>query len=150
MYLDEHTFKTVVSSSPLVSIDLVIKNSTEEYLLGLRKNSPALGYWFVPGGRVLKNEALSKAFSRLCNDELGIDKSSTQARFLGNFEHFYTDSVFGDNVSTHYIVLGYELEVELSLHRLPTQQHIQYRWFKSRDLLTDEQVHIYTKRYVHQ
>lgn len=148
MYLDEQTFQTVVLSAPLVSIDLVVKNPAGQYLLGRRSNPPAQGYWFVPGGRVQKDETLSIAFSRLCYDELGVEKSLEQARFLGPYEHFYPDSIFGDQVSTHYVALGYELEVNLSLETLPTRQHNRYRWFETEEMLTDEQVHIHSKWYV--
>ena len=58
---------------PLISIDLLVQNEHGEYLLGLRNNRPAQGYWFVPGGRVLKNETLDGAFKRLTFEELGIE-----------------------------------------------------------------------------
>jgi colanic acid biosynthesis protein WcaH len=38
MFLDDTTFKTVIASTPLISIDLVIKNTKGEYLLGYRNN----------------------------------------------------------------------------------------------------------------
>lgn len=56
-WLDVTTFETVVASAPLISIDLLVENEQGQYLLGLRKNRPAQGYWFVPGGRVQKNES---------------------------------------------------------------------------------------------
>ncbi|WP_338062250.1 NUDIX domain-containing protein [Vibrio variabilis] len=70
MYLDKETFTTVIESTPLVSIDLLIENSKGQVLLGLRNNRPAQGFWFVPGGRILKNEKLDDAFMRLCQEEL--------------------------------------------------------------------------------
>ncbi|TOB15241.1 NUDIX domain-containing protein, partial [Vibrio parahaemolyticus] len=54
--LDEQTFKLVVASTPLVSIDLIIRNSKRQILLGQRTNRPAQGFWFVPGGRICKDE----------------------------------------------------------------------------------------------
>lgn len=53
-WLDATTFETVIVYTPLVSIDLLVKNRKGEYLFGLRKNRPAQGYWFVPGGRLQK------------------------------------------------------------------------------------------------
>ncbi|MBJ6922853.1 GDP-mannose mannosyl hydrolase, partial [Vibrio cholerae] len=46
--LDELTFKTVVASTPLVSMDLIVRNRYGQVLLGLRTNRPAQGFWFVP------------------------------------------------------------------------------------------------------
>ena len=43
MWLDLPTFNVVVASTPLVAIDLVVKNSRGEALLGLRLNRPAYG-----------------------------------------------------------------------------------------------------------
>ena len=86
MFLDETTFKTVIASTPLISIDLVVKNTKGEYLLGYRNNRPAQGFWFVPGGRILKDETMDDAFIRLCKDELGVALMRQQAFFLGPFE----------------------------------------------------------------
>ena len=58
MFLDKNTFSTVIASTPLVPIDLVVKNHQSQVLLGQRLNRPAQGFWFVPGGRILKNEFL--------------------------------------------------------------------------------------------
>ena len=46
--LELETFKTVVASTPLVSIDLIVRNRQGQVLLGLRTNRPAQGGWFVP------------------------------------------------------------------------------------------------------
>jgi colanic acid biosynthesis protein WcaH len=115
MFLDDTTFKTVIASTPLISIDLVIKNTKGEYLLGFRNNRPAQGFWFVPGGRILKDETMDDAFIRLCKDELGVALMPQQAVFLGAFEHFYSDCVFGEDVTTHYVVLGYAFTIDIDL-----------------------------------
>ena len=41
MFLDKDTFTTVIKSTPLVSIDLVVKNKHGQALLGQRLNKPA-------------------------------------------------------------------------------------------------------------
>jgi hypothetical protein len=41
--------------APLVSIDLIIRDNADRVLLGLRNNEPAKGYFFVPGGIILKD-----------------------------------------------------------------------------------------------
>jgi colanic acid biosynthesis protein WcaH len=86
MFLDESTFKTVISNAPLISIDLVVKNSQGQYLLGYRTNRPAKNYWFVPGGRIHKNESMDAAFLRLTEAELGSKLARKSARFLGPYE----------------------------------------------------------------
>lgn len=112
MWLSNELFRSVVDSTPLISIDLVVLNSKGECLLGQRLNRPAQGNWFVPGGRILKNETLDAAFIRLTLEELGKASARSDARLLGVYEHFYADSVFaapGHGPNTHYVVLAYQL-----------------------------------------
>jgi len=148
MYLSKDTFQTVISSTPLISIDLIIRNSQGEYLLGYRNNKPAQGYWFVPGGRILKGEYKRDAFARLVQNELGIALDITNAKFLGVFEHFYDDCIFDDAISTHYVVLGYEINLDINLTELPQDQHSEYKWFSKYELLSSEKVHIHSKWYI--
>ncbi|TWX71942.1 GDP-mannose mannosyl hydrolase [Colwellia demingiae] len=139
------TFKTVIASTPLISIDLVVKNSEGQILLGKRTNRPAQHYWFVPGGRVLKDEPLEIAFSRILKAELSSDKR--EAKFLGVYQHFYEDNVTVDKFTTHYIVLAYELFFNESVMKLPTEQHNEYQWFNKSELLNHDAVHKHTKWY---
>ena len=147
MYLDKKIFQTIVQNTPLVSIDLVIKNAQDQVLLGRRNNRPAQGYWFVPGGRIRKNETLAQAFKRLTCVELDQEFLLGDACFLGVFEHLYADSVFDSEASTHYIALGYQLIVDVSFDILPVEQHHKYQWFAINDLLNDAHVHENTKAY---
>ena len=61
----------IIKATPLVSIDLVIRNPTGKVLLGKRINRPAKGYWFVPGGRIIKNETIGHALKRIFKAEVG-------------------------------------------------------------------------------
>jgi colanic acid biosynthesis protein WcaH len=148
MFLNEDVFKTVIASTPLVSIDLVVKNPDGEFLLGYRNNRPAQGFWFVPGGRILKDESMDAAFLRLTKNELGFEISRQSADFLGPYEHFYSDCVFGAEHSTHYVVMGYQLQVDLDLSGLPPEQHNQYAWFSREELLARDDVHKHSKWYI--
>ena len=141
--LDDQIFKTVVDSAPLISIDILIKKGNK-ILLGKRINKPAQGYFFSIGGRINKNETIDNALARVALNELNIDLKSTP-EFIGVFEHFYNDSMY-ENVSTHYVNLAYEYEVE-EIPNLPTEQHSEYQWFSIDALLESKQVHKYTKDY---
>lgn len=152
MWLSSETFSTVVASTPLVSIDLVVQNAQGEVLLGQRLNRPAQGFWFVPGGRVLKNETLDATFRRLTLDELGQTFDRCQARLLGAYEHFYADSVFADagqGPDTHYVVLGYQLILsEPQLLEPPCHQHEHYRWWPIQDMQSSAKVHDNSRAYL--
>lgn len=69
--LEKETFKTVVKNTPLVSIDLCIV-CDGKILLGKRKNDPLKGFFYTPGGRVLKNEAHVDCLKRVAMSELGL------------------------------------------------------------------------------
>lgn len=145
--LSREAFLNVVRDAPLISIDLIVRDAAARVLLGLRRNPPARDFWFVPGGRVRKNETLDAAFGRLTGVELGCALRRADARFLGVYEHFY-DSNAGERpeFGTHYVVLGYELRLETGL-ALPPEQHSDYRWFEMAALLSDDRVHANTKAY---
>ena len=137
--LDDQTFETVISSTPLISIDLLVKKDNK-ILLGQRINKPAQGYLFSIGGRVYKNETIDSAMMRIAKDELNFSLKLTPS-FIGVFEHFYDDSIYQD-VSTHYINLAYEIEIEETLN-LPNEQHNEYQWLTINELLESKQVHKY-------
>ena len=142
-YLRGELFKTIVDNTPLVSVDLIVKQNGK-VLLGKRINKPAQGYWFTLGGRVLKNESIQNAIKRISKLELGIILKN-DPKFIGVFEHLYNDSIF-DTVSTHYINLGYKIEVS-GLKDLPKDQHNDYRWFDLEELIQSSEVHHYVKDY---
>jgi colanic acid biosynthesis protein WcaH len=139
-------FKDLVENAPLVSIDLIVRQR-EGILLGKRVNRPAQGFWFVPGGRVYKNESLADAFNRIVLKELGINHSLDQALFRGVYEHFYSDSFVSEAISTHYIVMAYEIKLSINLEELPLCEHLQYEYFDKVQLLNRSDVHRYTKNY---
>ncbi|PST85889.1 GDP-mannose mannosyl hydrolase [Photobacterium sp. NCIMB 13483] len=147
MYLSDSKFKSVIRNTPLISIDLIVENENNQILLGIRLNKPAQGFWFVPGGRIVKNETMAQAFSRLTKAELGVELQLSDATLIGPFEHFYDDNFSGDDFSTHYVVLGYRIKLDILLSQLPIEQHGHYQWFDMATLLSVDDVHHYTKRY---
>ncbi|WP_409523333.1 GDP-mannose mannosyl hydrolase [Nitrincola sp. MINF-07-Sa-05] len=145
--LSEEQFKQVVFATPLVSIDLVVLNAGR-ILLGQRLNRPAKGYWFVPGGRIRKGESIESAFGRLTTQELGVDLPFSEARLLGAYDHFYSDSVFGESPSTHYVALGMLIEVDQELKAMPDDQHDSFTWWPIQEALDSYVVHQNTKAYL--
>lgn len=142
------TFLDAVRHVPLVAIDLLVQDAEGRYLLGLRTIKPAAGYWFVPGGRIYKDETLQQAFVRISRDELGVELSIDDATFVGVHEHFYDENAGGvEGFGTHYVALGYRLQGDASALNLPTDQHESYRWLGLAELAEDSTVHPHTRRY---
>jgi colanic acid biosynthesis protein WcaH len=141
-------FENVIRLTPLVSIDMIIRSTDGRVLVGRRNHEPAKGCFFVPGGRITKNETVAAAFRRLTLDELGAEKKIEEARFLGVYEHFYPTNRFEQGAfGTHYVVLGYELTSPVQDALLPKEQHGEYAWRTEAELLNGPEVHEHTKAY---
>lgn len=156
MFLPNNVFSQSVAALPLVSIDLCIMNNAGELLLGKRNNAPAKGWWFTPGARIRKNEPLAHALARVLREELTMpDTYAARATLMGAWDHFYPDSAFDPNISTHYVNLPHALlldDAEIRALRLPAgaqAQHDEWRWLAFGNATRDEGVHPYVRIYAH-
>ena len=142
-------FVELVGALPLVSVDLVLVRGGCDILLGLRTNRPAQGSWFVPGGRILKDERVGEAVRRIAAVELGLSaREVADARLLGVFQHLYPDNFAGaEGVSTHYVVLAHEIVVGDGARLAIDGQHRELRWFTPEALCADPAVHANTRAY---
>lgn len=141
-------FKKVIELTPLIAIDFIIEYDNK-YLLGKRINEPAKNYWFVPGGRIYKNENLFDACKRISSSELGFKINFFDMKPHINTEHFYENNVFDNNINTHYIVMSYKYSINMyeynNLNIL--NQHNEIIWMSKDEILKNNQVHNYTKNY---
>lgn len=146
--MNQTKFLHIIDQTPLVSIDLILKNSQGKVLLGYRNNKPAQGYWFVPGGRIRKNETLAQAMSRISEVELGFSIAIEDTRLLGAYDHIYEDNFQGTpEVNTHYVALGHEVILEKMQLIEYDSQHAQVKWWSVAELLESTSVHQNTKAY---
>lgn len=146
--LNDQDFLAVIDATPLISIDLIVRDHDGRILLGYRDNKPAQHFWFVPGGRVRKNERLAQAFARLTQVELSLSFCIEKAKFMGPYEHLYGDNFLGQSaVGTHYIVLAYQLQLTADQHCALDDQHSKQGWWEESELLASEAVHPNTKAY---
>lgn len=149
--LECEEFKLACKLVPLVALDLLVRDPAGRVLLGLRKNPPAAGTWFAPGGRIRKGETLSQAFERIASHELGLEGARLGAATLrGAYDHFYDTDFTGDaGASTHYVVLAYDLPADCAgqLNLPHDVQHQEWRWMDDEALSMDPRVHAWTKAY---
>ena len=152
MFLDPSSFKNIVENAPLISIDLCIVDGNK-ILLGERKNPPAKNYFFVPGGRIRKDESINDSFNRILKDEVRGEAIDSKCRkFLGIYQHFYKNNFLNrTNFSTHYIVLGFSIRLEDLYFKekdLPKIQHSKYIWHEfTKENNPKFKIHKYTKAY---
>ncbi len=132
--LPDQEFLRIVDATPLVSIDLVLRNVRGEVLLGRRLNRPAKDSWFVPGGRIRKNERVKEALRRISARELGVLIEA--AELVGVFDHIYEDNFLGvAGVNTHYVVLGFAAHLPEGVVLTPDDQHGELRWWSVAEVM---------------
>ena len=99
MIIKEDLYKEIIQALPVLCVDLLIKNSDGKYLLHLRDNEPLKNEWWVPGGRVYKEEKIQSAASRKCKEELGL--VITNWKIVGIYEDTYDKISFNTPTIFH-------------------------------------------------
>lgn len=118
-------WETIVRNVPIVSVDLVVRHDGG-VVLGRRRNEPAKGEWFVPGGRVRKGERLAAAVHRVAAEEIGA--SVEIDRRLGVYEHHYDVADVDGADGKHYVPVGYVVTTT-DAGVAPDDQHDALRTF---------------------
>lgn len=152
VWLDNDIFTQSIAALPLISIDLCVLSDDSRLLLGHRKNSPAKGWWFTPGGRIRKGEPFHLAMSRIAREELGWSSfPSERATLMGVWDHFFADSAMDPNLPTHYINLPHYIRLsaaEMSKLDLPAdEQHSDWKWMPIAQACIDSKTHPYARAY---
>ena len=146
--MNSENFIEIISRTPLVSIDIILRCALGNVLLGRRVNRPAKGYWFVPGGSIRKNETLDEAMTRISTDELGFGIAIVNSKLLGAYDHIYDDNFLGKaGINTHYVALGHEVRLPNGQSIDYNSQHSEIKWWSVRELMESDEVHENTKAY---
>jgi len=147
-FLSDEEWMFSVKNLPIIAIDLIIKNKKSEILMGRRLNNPAKNFFFVPGGRIFKNEKIKDAFERVSLDELGKTYQIKDSKFINYFEHFYPNSLWRDkNITTHYVVLAFELNSGPNDEFNLNTQHNEFEWI-SKENYKIFKIHKYSLDYL--
>ncbi len=143
--LSERVFRDIVTHAPLISVDLLLKNKENRFLLGRRRNRPAKDSYFFPGGRIRKNETVKGAISRILVEEIGVKVSNPEPVFIGFFEHLYEDGVFvknGSYLPTHYVSLSFLIGFDDEIDEVVFgKQHSKVAWLSKIEAISEEDVH---------
>ena len=149
--LSEEIWRTCVDSIPIFGIDMLIFSQKYGVLMGRRINNPAKGKFFVPGGRVYKNERIVDAFNRILISETGLTFSFNKTTSLGLYEHFYNVTSWSTSeCSTHYIIEARLIEIEPENIKQKinlNEQHSNFEWISLEDIQSNT-IHSYSKMYL--
>ena len=147
-FLSNDEFKSIIQLTPLVAFDMIIEYDNK-ILLGKRINNPAKSFYFIPGGRILKNETISSACKRLTKVELGFEINLNKFTFHMNTQHIYENNFFNNEFKTHYVCLCYKYNLNKEEYEKINidSQHEETKWMSVNELLSVQTVHINTKNY---
>lgn len=126
MILPEKDYKKVLDTMPVVCVDGLIINSQNQYLLVKRNNEPLKGEFWLPGGRLHKNELLETSIKRKIFEELGTEVSIV--KFLGYFEEFFDVTEQKTKGGFHAISFVFLLKLLSDKISLDNQAS-EWRWF---------------------
>ena len=144
-WLARDDYRKMLGAMPVVSVDLVVNDEAGRILLGRRKNRPAAGSWFVPGGRLLKGEDIASAVRRISMQELGIEMN--YERVLGVYHQRYPDNFADDSFDSHYVTFPVSVVGVGSMKLRSDDQHEELRWWRLEDLMKADDVHKVAKNY---
>ena len=127
MILPEDDYKKILSTVPIVCVDCLVMNEQKEFLLVKRKNQPLKDEYWVPGGRVHKNEKLASSVHRKMRDEIGVEVEIV--RLLGFFEEIFLETKQNAQGGVHSISFLYEVKPMDGIIKLD-HQSADWGWFK--------------------
>ena len=127
MILAHDDYKNFLSKMPILCVDCFVVNDQGEYLLVKRRNDPLKGEYWVPGGRLHKNERLVDAVHRKMREEIGVDVEIIEN--VGFFEEFFQESEQSAEGGVHSISIVY-LVKPLSFNIKLDDQSSEWGWFK--------------------
>lgn len=139
-FIPETLYDQILRSVPIACVDIAIV-SDGSILLIKRRDPPALGQWWVPGGRVLKGERMRETARRKAREEVGI------ACHVGPIIHT-AETIFPDGprqIPVHSInscFLLYPVEVVSKVRVELDRHHADWMWVNA----VPEDVHPYVKK----
>ena len=116
-FIPKTTYERIVECMPIVSVEALVV-SEGKLLFLRRKNEPAKGDWWFPGGRIRKGESLEQALFREVLEETGLEVTST--RFVGVYSRVFPER--------HDITIAYLCRCKEGQVRL-NDEHSEYAFF---------------------
>jgi len=124
MRIPEELYQQFRRSMPLACVDLIVVDRDFRVLLLLRKNHPAFGEWWFPGGRVLYLETRRQAALRKAREECGIHASSADE--IGTYDVIFDDSEKG--LTSHGVTTLFVIRADAIADTALDGQSAAYAW----------------------
>lgn len=126
--IDKAIYSEIHRLMPIPCVDLVIIKN-DKILLVKRKEEPAKGQYWFPGGRILRNESFKEASVRLALKEVGLHIDKIENIGIGNLE--FKEDPFGHNNGTHAVTFVHKC---ISLNDNPKLDgnHDDFLWWNGK------------------
>jgi colanic acid biosynthesis protein WcaH len=117
-FIPDKLYNQIMKVMPIVSVEAVIVID-DGLLLLRRKNEPAKGEWWFPGGRIKKGESLKQALHREVKEETGLQV--TTQKLINVYSRVFPQR---HDITIVYLCKCKKGEVALN------DEHSQYMLFK--------------------
>jgi len=124
MRIPEELYQQFRRSMPLACVDLIVVDRDFRVLLLLRKNHPAFGEWWFPGGRVLYLETRRQAALRKAREECGIHARAADE--IGTYDVIFDDSEKG--FTSHGVTTLFVIRADATADTALDGQSAAYAW----------------------
>jgi colanic acid biosynthesis protein WcaH len=124
--LPDPVFRFVLQVTPMINVDLLVRNEKGEHLLSWREDAYDRG-WHVPGGIIRFNEPISARIAAVAQQELKASVSHTeQPQHVHQFFHQR-----GHFISLLFLCrLASEISDPAAWHASGAPRHGQLRWIR--------------------
>ena len=124
-FIPENVYKTFFENMPIFCIDFLI-NCDEEFLLLKRNEEPLKGLFWMPGGRLQKNEKIENFSIRVQTREVG--RYFKNYILIGFSNYFFKYSA--NSRATHTPTLLFEINIKSKFIPKIDNTHAEYDWSK--------------------
>ena len=111
--------RQIMSLMPIPSVEaMILKDNSLLFLK--RKNNPARGQWWFPGGRIWKGETFTETLHREVKEETGL--AVDVIKFVGVYSRIFPDR---HDITIVFLCRCYDDEVTLN------KEHSEHRFFRN-------------------
>jgi len=122
MLIPQELYTKIIEVMPIPCVDLLVCEPSGKVLMMKRKNQPAKGSWWFPGGRILFGEHRKDAASRKLMQECGL--SSFSISEIGTYDVILD---MPENKLSHGITTVYKILVDTDIVSMD-KQNSEYDW----------------------
>ena len=129
--IDKDIYAKIVEQIPILCVDLVIEREDGHFLTVKRVNEPLKDEFWVPGGRVMRNEKLLDAAKRIAKQEIGFIIDDLW--FYGMYEGFFKKSAANMKSGIHTVsaVFSFKVGINRATRVELDEQSSSYKWARA-------------------